>query len=510
MSRRLRFLLAASGLLCTKGLINNSHDHLTYRGRISTASTTRIQPRHSSPVPNWGDIPTTKEGECSSFVRATSSQLGQRVATLGAAATVFASVLLCPVTVTVDLNVNNNDNDNARVVHIHQSSASAAMTENQQFVSDVWWAVTAQYFDRSFNGMGEDGWRAKKKEAVQAVADTGPEDEKVVTEAIKTMLSALGDPYTRYLPREKFEALTAYATGGSAGIGVQLLENPRTNNVVVMATTTGGPAKAAGIHEGDIILEVDGESMEGATAEVVAAKCRGDPGGKVEVLIRRGDEEGVRVKTERMSLTRAKVKVNPVEASTFVSSSGKKIGLLKVPSFSTETVSQMVDGLRLVSNGNGSGNSVDAIAIDLRGNVGGYMPAGVDVAKLFLPARAHIIAEVDKAGAIQSFDADGIGAETAIPVYLLIDQRTASAAEIFVAALQDNRRAVVVGTTNTFGKGRIQNVQPLGNGSGVAVTKARYVTPSGRDLHGVGIKPNKEPAKCETEDSALTCLVDIV
>ena len=138
------------------------------------------------------------------------------------------------------------------------------------------------------------------------------------------------------------------------------------------------------------------------------------------------------------------------------------------------------------------------------------MPAGVDVANLFLPPRAHIIAEVDRSGFFKAYDADGIGAETAVPIYLLVDSRTASAAEIFAAALQDNKRALVVGTTKTFGKGRIQNVQPLENGCGVAVTKARYVTPSGRDLHGVGIMPDKKPTKCESNDSALVCLADII
>lgn len=139
------------------------------------------------------------------------------------------------------------------------------------------------------------------------------------------------------------------------------------------------------------------------------------------------------------------------------------------------------------------------------------MPAGVDAAKLFLPTRAHIIAEVGKPGSpVKTYDADGIGAETSIPVYLLVDKRTASASEIFAAALQDNQRALVVGKTNSFGKGRIQNVQPLENGCGIAVTRARYVTPSGRDLHGVGIIPNKEPSKCEMNDSAQICLADIV
>ena len=115
---------------------------------------------------------------------------------------------------------------------------------------------------------------------------------------------------------------------------------------------------------------------------------------------------------------------------------------------------------------------------------------------------------MDKSGAIKGYDADGIGAETSIPLYLLVDGRTASAAEIFAAALQDNQRGIVVGS-KTFGKGRIQNVQALENGSGLAITRARYITPKGRDLHGVGIIPNKE-SQCNSSDSAKTCLADIV
>ena len=392
------------------------------------------------------------------------------------------------------------------------TAPAAALTENQQFVSDVWFAVTAQYFDPTFNGMNEDGWRARKAQAITAVADSGPEDDALVAEEIQRMLSALDDPYTRFLPREKFEALTAYARGGSAGIGVQLLLEPRLGNVVVMRTEGGSPAAAAGIRAGDTIVGVDGESMEGATAELVAAKCRGEPGERVEVTVRRGSggssgggDSGGR--TERLSMTRSQVKVNPGEAATFASGGGNRIGLLRVPSFSQETPGQMIDALRFVARDGG----VAELVIDLRGNVGGYMTAGVDCAKLFLPARAHIIAEVGKGGGFRAYDADGLGAELEVPLYLLVDRRTASAAEIFACALQDNGRALVVGTT-TFGKGRIQNVQSVGNGSGVAVTRARYVTPRGRDIHGVGIRPNieKDGTQCGQDDSAAACLADVI
>ena len=427
-----------------------------------------------------------------------SSQLQQTISTLATAAALFITALASPI------NINVNTNQPAITI---EKSQAYALNENQLFISDVWFKVTTQYFDQSFNGMGESGWRAKEKEAFQAVEDTGPDDDELVVDAIKTMLSALGDPYTRFLPKEKYEVLTAYATGGSgkAGIGVQLLEDPRTNHVMVMKTISGGPADLAGIQAGDAILKIDGEDMAGASAEIVAAKCRGEQGKKVDIIFLRQDENGGAGKESLKSLARAQVKVNPIQTQLFTSESRKRVGLLKVPSFSTETVKEMVDGLHSISDD----GKLDALVIDIRGNVGGYMPAGVEAANLFLPARAHIIAEVDKSGAIKGYDADGIGAETSIPLYLLVDGRTASAAEIFVCALQDNQRGIVVGS-KTFGKGRIQTVLPLENGSGLAITRARYITPKGRDLHGFGIVPNKEPSQCESADSARTCLADIV
>ncbi len=256
-----------------------------------------------------------------------------------------------------------------------------------------------------------------------------------------------------------------------------------------------------------MIIVIDGVDVSESSAEVVAAKCRGTPGGKVDVdFLRPDDDVG---KTRHVTLTRTKIHSNnDIQSTTFVSSmGGKTVGLIKVPSFTTDTIQQLVDELRKIT----STSSIDALAIDLRGNVGGYMPAGVDAAKLFLPARAHIIAEVGQSSSsIKMYDADGIGAELSLPLYVLVDARTASASEIFASALQDNHRAVIVGTTNTFGKGRIQNVQPLQDGSGIAVTRARYITPLGRDLQGVGISPDTRPERCDARETARTCLANIV
>ena len=418
---------------------------------------------------------------------------------------IFTSVALATIVLTSTISIHVNSQQYS--ISASRSIANAYLSENQQFISEVWSTVSSQYFDQSFNGLGMEGWKSAEQTALKAVEDTGPDDEQVVSEAIKTMLAVLNDPYTRYLPREKYETLTAYATGttvGGGGIGVQLLEDARSKNVLVMGLTDGAPAAKAGLQIGDAIVKIDGESMESVSADVVAAKCRGGVGEKLELDITRFKDDG-KSTSQHVSLARAKITQNPVKVTTFTSDTGKKIGLLRIPSFSTETVIQMVDGLRSVT-----ADKVDVVAIDLRGNVGGYMPAGVDAAKLFLSARSKIISEVGKSGTPISYEADGIGAETSTPLYILVDKRTASASEIFAAALQDNKRATIVGISNSFGKGRIQNVKPLENGSGVAVTRARYVTPLGKDIHGVGIAPDKTPSRCEATDSAKTCLADVV
>ena len=487
----------------------------------------------------------------------------EAAARFGVASALFASILMAPITFDSMDNPNHdernhisNDISNAKLASskklstklsqlshpstinawaVSSSKPSFPMNENQQFVSDIWWAVTAQYYDPTYNGMMEDGWRQMKLQAMEQVADTGPdpEDEIIITQAINTMLSKLGDPYTRYLPREKYELLTSYAKGessssnGSGGIGVQLLMDPRSslsndkNLVMVMNVSDNGPAAKMGMKQGDVILEIDGETMEGATPEFIAAKCRGEVGDTVNIFVQRRSnvDSDVNVQTKKLlSIQRENIKINPVRTSTFISSTSKngsvdagttsdkqiKVGLLTIPAFSQETPKQVIDAIRTVRDQN-----VQVIAIDLRGNVGGYLPAGIDTSKLFLAGKRPIVAEVNRAGQGTVYYADGIGAETSIPLYILVDSRTASAAEIFSAALQDNKRAILVGSSNTFGKGRIQNVQSVGNGSGVAVTRARYVTPRGNDVHGVGITPNKR-TNCSADDSAVICLENII
>lgn len=386
---------------------------------------------------------------------------------------------------------------------------ACALTEEQLLVDNVWKEVNRQYVDQSFNKLGEEGWRKERLRAVTRIANVGPDEKEFVYSVIRDMLSVLDDPYTRFLTPTQFESLLSYARGGnptSSGIGVQLIGDPATGKIVVLNVIPGGPAETSGIRPGDIIYKVDEQNMEGSTADAVAAACRGEEGTEVTLAIQHGREDGnLGEPIIDISIKRSPVKTRSVQASTYISESGKKIGLIKISSFNLETEKLVLDALDEIRKT----SIVSSLVIDLRGNAGGYMPSGVSVAKLFLEKQARIISEVDKNGRATIYINDGVGSDTKLPLYLLVDKRTASASEILTAALQDNHRATVVGA-KTFGKGRIQNLQELQDGAGISVTKAKYVTPSGRDIHGIGITPDVEQAACGPNEPAKDCLKDIV
>eukprot|EP00536_Pseudo-nitzschia_multiseries_P013596 jgi/Psemu1/212173/e_gw1.592.15.1 len=423
-----------------------------------------------------------------------------------------------------------------------------ALTPDQLLVDDVWREVSRQYVDPTFNGQGEQGWAKQRFLALQTAADLGPDDDARLYGVIRGMLRTLGDPYTRFLTPDQFRALTqAYArpdpastsaktttttttTTSTSGIGVQLIGDNSGDTggfVVVVNTVAKSPASNSGILPGDKIVSVDGVDMAGATAEVVAAKCRGATGTTVSIEIERPASEGSSSSSSSssslsssssrttVSVERAPIAPIPsIEASTaVVGPSQQKVGIVTIRSFTQDTESLVRNQLGAFRD-----SPPSALALDLRGNVGGYMPAGVDVAKLFLPPKARIVSEVDRTGRATIYINDGVGSQTdtSTPLYLLVDRKTASASEILAGALQDNGRAVVVSSSaeendRTFGKGRIQNVQALSyGGSGIAVTKARYTTPSGKDIQGVGIAPDRRSGTCAARDSAAVCLEGIL
>jgi C-terminal peptidase prc len=269
-----------------------------------------------------------------------------------------------------------------------------AMSPEQLLVDDVWREVSRQFVDPTFAGQGEEGWRNQRLQALQKVSKLGPDEDQQVYSIIRTMLASLHDPYTRFLTPEQFESLiNTYATPStskalSSGIGVQLIgDNGKGSSggmVVVANIVPNSPAEKSGILPGDIIRSIDGVDMTGATAEAVAAKCRGGTGTLVEVQIERSGG-----KPQTFSVIRAVLPETPlVEASVVIPNGASRLGVLKINSFTPETEKKVEEEMKKWLEGK---SPVSAIVLDLRGNVGGYMPAGVDVAKLFLPGNARII-----------------------------------------------------------------------------------------------------------------------
>lgn len=419
--------------------------------QLVTASAALQQPRQISPfqLDHLSATHTHLSGQVLSslLVEQIENFAGSALKTLGI---IVMSSIISFSPIAIGPSTSENYQEHWAPPRIRKSSAFA-LTEEQLLVDNVWREVNRQYFDQTFNGKGEEGWRKERLKAVIKVTGVSPDEKEFVYSAIRDMLSVLGDPYTRFLTPEQYESMTAYARGGAvpnAGIGVQLVGDRATGKTVVLNVVSEGPAARSGILPGDMIISVDGDDISGATAEFVAAKCRGDADSAVTLAIQHGNEDAAAVKTiESITLVRAQINTKSVKTSTFTSKNGKKIGLINVSSFNLETEKLVREALNEMRQ-----TSIATLVIDLRGNAGGYMPAGVDVAKLFLPVKARIISEVDKSGRSTIYVNDGVGSDISQALYLLVDQRTASASEILTAGLKDNRRATVVGTT-TFGKG---------------------------------------------------------
>ncbi len=362
-----------------------------------------------------------------------------------------AAVIAAPVTVSLTgAPLSSSSFSSSSGVRLARTDA-LALNDEQALVTDVWRVVNKQFVDGTFNGMGEEGWKKQKLQAVKSLADKEGNTQEGYR-VIRQMLSSLDDPYTRFLDPDQYDALASVARGGSAGVGVQLQLEPDKGRVIILNTVKGGPAAGGGVLPGDELLEVDGESMVGATAELAAARLRGAPGSTVDMKVKHlaakagsGGGGAAGGAEERLSFTRAAVKVSPVETQRVSLGGGaggsgggiegqggaaggatKTAGLVRISSFSQETASQLVEATRSllspaagvagVAGAAGSGSAtdsaaIDALVVDLRGNAGGYMPAGVEAARLFLPPNAKIISEVRRDGTAETFLSEGIGSE---------------------------------------------------------------------------------------------------
>ncbi|AFY38112.1 C-terminal processing peptidase-2 [[Leptolyngbya] sp. PCC 7376] len=352
---------------------------------------------------------------------------------------------------------------------MHYSQSKAYIKNSpKEVVDEVWFVINKEYVDGTFN---QNDWRRVRKEYLEK--DYANQEEAY--EAIREMLDLLDDPYTRFMPPQDFENMQIDTSGELTGVGIQISKDKDTDEVVVIAPIEETPAFKAGIISQDKIVAVDGTPTEGMELNDVVNMIRGKRGSEVILTIRRDDE------IIDFPIVREVIQIHPVKASIDENAIGD-IGYIRLTQFSGQATSEMRDAIKDFEDKN-----VDGYILDLRSNPGGLLYASIDIAQMWLN-EGGIVSTVNRVGEVDRQEAKD-KAITEKPLVVLVDGGSASASEILSGALQDNERAVLVGT-QTFGKGLVQSVRRLGDDSGVAVTIAKYLTPSGRDINKEGIAPD--------------------
>ena len=305
--------------------------------------------------------------------------------------------------------------------------------------------------------------------------------------ATEGMLEQLKDPYSVLLTGDDYKALTEQTSGNYAGLGIQI--DVRDGWITVVAPLPETPAERAGIQTGDRIIEVDGKSTEGWKNDEAVKALRGAPGSKVTITIRRsGIAEPI-----KYPLTRAQIHIRSVPAGTMFDGGAGYISLNPVSETSAGELRQEITSMKK--------KGMKSLILDLRYNPGGLLDQGVEVSDLFLDAQQEIVSTRGRArGSTKQFFDDARQAWPELPIVVLVNEGTASAAEIIAGALQDHDRAVVVGTP-TFGKGLVQTLFPLGEGVALKLTTARWYTPSGRTIQRTADSEEEQMAQAALEAS---------
>jgi carboxyl-terminal processing protease len=293
-------------------------------------------------------------------------------------------------------------------------------------------------------------------------------EDALFRKATDGMLEQLGDPYTVLLTGEDLQDLTEVTTGNYAGLGIQI--DVRDGWITVVAPLPDSPAERLGLQTGDQIIEVDGVTTEGWSTDRALSTLRGAPGSLVKIVIRRPGQPALLP----FEIRRAEIHVRSVQPGTLFDGGVGYVSLNPVSETSSRELAAEVQSLRT--------KGMKALLLDLRGNPGGLLEQGVEVTDLFLDPGQEVVATRGRtSGSTRTF-ADRRPQEWAdLPVVVLVDEGSASAAEIIAGALQDHDRAVVVGTP-TFGKGSVQTLFPIREGAMLKVTTARWYTPSGRSI----------------------------
>ena len=322
-------------------------------------------------------------------------------------------------------------------------------------VWEVWSLLTEQHVDRQD-------------------FDPGVFDEA----AVRGLIEGLGDPHSGYVPPEAFEIENQDLYGSFEGIGARVEMRPD-GKLLIVAPIKGSPAEAAGIKPGDLVLEVNGESIVGLSLLEAVNKIRGPKGSEVRLLVKHLTEASeVEIIVVRDTI--------PLESVLVRSRPEDRFAHIRLSTFYANTADELAEAIR-----EAQANGAEGLILDVRDNPGGLLSSVIDVTSMFLEDGSLILYELDGEGDRDNHMARNAGEFADIPLVVLANGYSASASEIVVGAIQDHGRAQVVGST-TFGKGSVNILRRLSNGGGLYMTIAKWYTPSGRLIEGNGVEPDHE------------------
>lgn len=301
------------------------------------------------------------------------------------------------------------------------------------------------------------------------------DDEKIVHGAINGMFEALDDPYSDYMEKEEAEQFNSDLSSSFQGIGAEIQE--RNGNIVVVSPIKNSPAEKAGLLPEDIIVSVDGKSLQGMSATEAVLLIRGKKGTPVTLTIKRGDSEEL----IEMTIIRDDI---PIE-TVYGEMGDDKIAHIQITSFSENTAEELKEILEQYEK-----DGMKSIILDVRQNPGGYLNAAIDISNLFVEKGKPIVQLQGRKGEPEIVLAEN-GKKYKLPIVVLIDNGSASASEILAGALKESAGATIVGLTS-FGKGTVQTVTQLPDGSNLKFTTGKWLTPNGNWIHEKGIKPDVE------------------
>ena len=365
------------------------------------------------------------------------------------------------------------------------ASGGSISDSPKEVIDQVWQIVYRDYLDSS-GDYDESSWRQLRRDLLKKSFAGSAESY----EAIRGMLASLNDPYTRFLDPKQFKEMRIDTSGELMGVGIQLSLDKATKELVVVSPIEGTPASRAGVLSKDVIVSIDGKSTEGMNTEDAVKLIRGPEGSAVILGLRRGDE------LIDVPLTRARIEINAVSYKLNTTRDQHKVGYIRLKQFNANAAKEMREAAKALE-----AQDVDGYVLDLRGNPGGLLEASIDIARQWLN-EGIIVSTRTREGIRDVRRATG-SAITDKPLVVLIDQGSASASEILSGSLQDNGRAQLVGQ-KTFGKGLVQAVRGLSDGSGLTVTIAKYLTPKGTDIHKNGIEPDIKSEMSEQQLKGFT------